>query len=142
MGGAGGGQINIVTKPGTSQFHGTAYEFLRNSALDARTWNEMPGTTHLRAEQFRSSLGGPVYGKKTFFFANYEGFRKTMAQTMIATVPTPAEASGRLQPQRRRYLRSASSPRQPGLRSRRPVSPANPQVLRDRFPGNIIPASG
>ena len=88
MGGAGGGQINIITKAGTSQFHGTAYEYLRNSAMDARTWNEMPGTTHLVQNNFGASLGGPVYGKKTFFFTNYEGFRQTMAQTSIDTVPT------------------------------------------------------
>src|ERR1039458_8028928 len=45
LGGAGGGQVNIVTRQGGSRFHGTGYEFLRNNALDARTWNEMPGTT-------------------------------------------------------------------------------------------------
>ncbi len=52
MGGAGGGQINIITKAGTSHFHGTAYEYIRNGALDARTWNEMPGTTHLVQNNF------------------------------------------------------------------------------------------
>lgn len=85
MGGAGGGQINIITKAGTSQFHGTVYEYLRNSALDARTWNEMPGTTHLVQHNFGGSLGGPLYGKKTFFFANFEGYRQTQAQTSIDT---------------------------------------------------------
>ncbi len=43
LGGAGGGQINIITRQGGSRFHGTGYEFLRNNALDARTWNETPG---------------------------------------------------------------------------------------------------
>src|SRR5260370_28540556 len=94
MGGAGGGQVNIITGRGTSKPHGTAYEFLRHDALDARTWNEMPGATHLRQNNFGGALGGPVIGKKTFFFANYEEFRQTMAQTMTGTVPTPAEATG------------------------------------------------
>src|SRR5260370_11087507 len=68
MGGAGGGQININTKAGTSQFHGTLYEFLRNNALDARTFNEMTGDNHLVHNQYGASLGGPLPGKKTFFF--------------------------------------------------------------------------
>jgi len=76
MGGAGGGQINIITRQGTSRFHGTGYEFLRNNALDARTWNEMPGTTHLVQNNFGAALGGPLAGKSTFFFANYEAFRQ------------------------------------------------------------------
>src|SRR5262249_13148401 len=94
MGGAGGGQINIVTRQGTSALHGTAYEFLRNNALDARTWNEMPGATRLVQNNFGAAVGGPLYGKKTFFFANYEGLRKTMARTMTGTVPTARESAG------------------------------------------------
>src|SRR3954467_9309926 len=94
MGGAGGGQINIITRQGTRRFHGTAYEYLRNDVMDARTWNEMPGTSRLRQNNFGASLGGPVAGKRTFFFTNYEGYRQTMAQTMAGTVPTPAEARG------------------------------------------------
>ena len=94
MGGAGGGQINIITKSGTSQFHGTLYEYLRNGALDARTWDEMPGTTFLVQHNFGGAIGGPVFGKKTFFFANYEGYRQTQAQTAIDTVPTADERGG------------------------------------------------
>jgi hypothetical protein len=67
MGGAGGGQVNIISRQGTTKLHGTAYEFLRNDALDARTWNEMPGTTHLRQNNFGASLGGPLLAKGTFF---------------------------------------------------------------------------
>ena len=94
LGGAGGGQINIVTHSGTSQFHGTAYEFLRNNALDARTFNEMSGGSHLVQNNYGGSFGGPVYGKKTFFFVNYEALRLSHAMTMTDTVPTGMEAMG------------------------------------------------
>src|SRR5215467_5709173 len=60
MGGAGGGQVNIVTRSGSNQFHGTVYEFLRNSALDARTFNEMDSANHLVQNNFGASLGGPL----------------------------------------------------------------------------------
>ena len=75
MGGAGGGQINHRHSFGHEQFHGTAYEFLRNNALDARSFNEMSGDSHLVQNNYGASFGGPVYGKKTFFFVNYEGFQ-------------------------------------------------------------------
>src|SRR6266516_1050722 len=87
MGGAGGGQINIVTRAGTNQVHGTAYEFLRNGALDAHTFNDM-GNNHLVQNNFGASFGGPIAHSHTFFFVNYEGFRHAMAHTMIDTVPT------------------------------------------------------
>lgn len=68
FGGAGGGQINVITRQGTTNFHGTVYEFLRNNVLDARTWDEMPGNSHLVQNNFGGALGGPVYGKSTFLF--------------------------------------------------------------------------
>ena len=94
MGGAGGGQVNIVTKSGTSRFHGTAYEFLRNGALDAYSFNEMPGGKFLVQNNFGAALGGPLFRKNTFFFVNYEGLRRTKADTSIATVPTAEESAG------------------------------------------------
>jgi hypothetical protein len=93
MGGAGGGQINIVTRGGTNQYHGTVYEFLRNGALDASSFNDM-GNNHMVQNDFGASLGGPIMHKRTFFFVNYEGFRHAMADTMIDTVPTPQEIAG------------------------------------------------
>ncbi len=69
MGGAGGGQINIVSNSGTSHYHGTAYEFLRNGAMDATTFGSM-GNNHLVQNNFGASLGGPLPVKNTFFFAN------------------------------------------------------------------------
>jgi hypothetical protein len=139
MGGAGGGQINIITRAGTSQFHGTAYEYLRNSALDARTWNEMPGTTHLVQHNFGSSLGGPIYGKKTFFFANYEGYRQTQAQTSIATVPTALESSGDFSQSSVNIFDPSSGQPNPNYNPTQPVSASNPLTIRSPFPGNVIP---
>jgi hypothetical protein len=141
MGGAGGGQINIITRQGSNQFHGTAYEFLRNDAIDARTWNEMPGTTHLVKNNFGASLGGPVYGKKTFFFLNYEGLRHTEAQTMIDTVPSMEEAQGDFSASGVNIYNPFSAHKNPNYNPSLPVSKTNPQVLRDPFPGNIIPES-
>src|ERR1035437_2595468 len=89
MGGAGGGQVNIVTRSGGNQFHGTAYEFLRNGAMDAYSFNDMGGTKHLAQNNFGGSLGGPISRKKyTFFFLNYEGLRHVQAETMTATAAT------------------------------------------------------
>src|SRR5262245_33321548 len=64
MGGAGGGQINIVTRSGSNEFHGTVYEFLRNNAMDARTFNEMDSANHLVQNNFGASVGGPIVSNK------------------------------------------------------------------------------
>jgi hypothetical protein len=94
MGGAGGGQINIATRTGTNEFHGTAYEFLRNNIFDARAFNEMNSSSHLVRNNFGASLGGPLRGKRSFFFFNYEGLRHTQSMAMIDTLPTATEVSG------------------------------------------------
>jgi len=65
MGGAGGGQINIITHSGSSQYHGTIYEFLRNGAMDASTFASM-GNNHLVQNNFGASFGGPLIGRKLF----------------------------------------------------------------------------
>jgi hypothetical protein len=93
MGGAGGGQVNIVTRSGSNNFHGTVYEFLRNGALDAHGFESM-GNNHLVQNNFGASVGGPIVHNHTFFFVNYEGFRHAMANTMIETVPTTEEIAG------------------------------------------------
>jgi hypothetical protein len=93
MGGAGGGQVNIVTRSGSNNFHGTVYEFLRNGALDAHGFDAM-GNNHLVQNNFGASVGGPIVHNHTFFFVNYEGFRHAMANTMIQTVPTAEEIAG------------------------------------------------
>jgi hypothetical protein len=139
MGGAGGGQVNIVTRTGTNQFHGTLYEFLRNDALDARTFNEMDSSSHLVRNNFGGSLGGPIVRNKSFFFANYEGLRLTQSMTMIQTVPTAEEVSGDFSMSGATIYNPFSSRPNPNFNPARPVSPGNPQVIRDPFPGNVIP---
>src|SRR5215472_16290202 len=93
LGGAVGGQINIVTLSGTSKYHGAVYDFLRNGALDASTFGSM-GNNHLVQNNYGTSFGGPLMRKRTFIFANYEGLRLAQADAQILTVPTMAEIQG------------------------------------------------
>jgi len=89
-----GGQVNIVTKSGTNQFHGTAFEYLRNSVLDAADFftNKNGGTKNpLHRNQYGGTFGGPVLKDKLFFFASYEGFRQIAPQVSTTRVPTAAE---------------------------------------------------
>jgi hypothetical protein len=87
--GGNGAVVNAVSKSGTNVFHGSAYEFHRNSALDARGFFD-PKTIPFRRNQAGGSLGGPVKKDKAFFFVNYEGIWQLLAQTKIATVPDAA----------------------------------------------------
>ena len=140
IGGAGGGQINIVTRSGANEFHGTAYEFLRNDVFDARTFNEMDAATHLVRNNFGGSFSGPIVRNKSFFFVNYEGLRHTQSETMVATVPTEDEINGNFQMSGATIYNPFSSHPNPAFDPSKPVSPANPQVIRDPFPNNAIPA--
>jgi hypothetical protein len=78
-----GGQISIVTKSGTNQFHGTAFDYLRNDIFDARNYFDAPPLVKptLRQNDFGATLGGPIFKNKTFFFFSYEGLRLLLPQT-------------------------------------------------------------
>jgi hypothetical protein len=90
-----GGVINAVTKSGTNQFHGTAYEFLRNSALDARNFFDTgTGPPPFKRNQFGASIGGPIVKGRTFFFADYEGIRQVKGHSIPAKVPSPNARKG------------------------------------------------
>jgi hypothetical protein len=93
LGRTGGGVVQMTTKSGTNQFHGSAYEYFRNDALDARTFFAATKTP-LRYNLFGASFSGPVRKDKTHFFFNYEGRRTTSGQTFIHNVPTAAEKIG------------------------------------------------
>jgi hypothetical protein len=85
-----GGQVIIVTQSGSNQWHGSAYEFLRNNALDAANFFDQGSAPPFQRNQFGASLGGAVQQDKTFFFTNYEGFRQNLHQTSAAFVPDNA----------------------------------------------------
>ena len=91
VGRAAGAIVNVITKSGTDQFHGTVYEFFRNDALNANAFKfgaNIP-KPKLRQNQFGGSLGGPIFRGKTFFFADYEGLNKIFNQNPASTtVPT------------------------------------------------------
>jgi hypothetical protein len=139
MGGAGGGQINIVTRSGTNQFHGTAYEFLRNGALDAHTFGDMGGSKHLVQNNFGASFGGPILHGKTFFFLNFEGLRRAKADTMTETVPTADEIAGNFSNSGTTIYDPVTAHANPNFDPSKPISPGNPQIIRDPFLNNQIP---
>jgi hypothetical protein len=85
-----GGQVIIVTQSGTNQIHGSAYEFLRNNALDAPNYFDQGSAPPFQRNQFGGSLGGPIRPEKTFLFGNYEGLRQRLHQTSAAFVPDAA----------------------------------------------------
>jgi outer membrane receptor protein involved in Fe transport len=91
-----GSVVNLVTKSGTNQFHGSLYEFLRNNVLDARNFFADPNAAspELRLNQFGGALGGPIQKDKAFFFGNYEGFRQVAGITRLTIVPTDAQKMG------------------------------------------------
>jgi hypothetical protein len=96
FGRSGGGAVNATTKSGTNQFHGSAWEFLRNEALDASQYGfgtAQPKAPH-KQNQFGATLGGPIVKEKVFFFGDYEGTRIHSATTDITTVPTQKETTG------------------------------------------------
>ena len=82
-----GAQISIVTASGTNRLHGTAYEFLRNSALDARNYFDRQQIPNFQRNNFGGSLGGPIRHDKVFLFGNYEGYRQNLGLSNVALVP-------------------------------------------------------
>jgi hypothetical protein len=90
-----GGVISAVTRSGTNQIHGSAYEFIRNDALDARNYFDIT-IPPFRRNQFGASIGGPIRRDKTFFFGNYEGVRQSLGLSVVDTVPSPSARAGTL----------------------------------------------
>jgi len=87
-----GSVVNIITRSGTNHFHGSAYEFFRNSGLDARNFfNTESRKSVFQNSNFGASLGGPVVKGKTFFFGAYEGQRENVGSDFLLLVPTQAE---------------------------------------------------
>lgn len=96
FGRAGGAVVNAAIKSGTNQFHGTAWEYLRNDKLDANGFFQNAAGLkkgELRRNEYGGSVGGPIFRNKTFFFGDYNGIRIRQATLKEPTVPTAAEAS-------------------------------------------------
>ncbi len=104
FGRAGGAVINASLRSGTNAFHGTAYDFIRNTSLNAVGFFKPsipPGRTTgvkpvLIQNQFGGTIGGPIIKDRTFFFADYEGFRRITRTLQLGTVPTAAQRAGQL----------------------------------------------
>ena len=131
-----GGQIDVVTKSGTNAFHGAAYEFLRNSALDAKNFFDKPQDKipPFKQNQFGGAIGGPIKKNRTFFFGDIDVFRQRLARTFVNTVPTAKMRDGdfsELLPGRQIYDPFTTRP-----------NPDNPGWVYSRpLPGNIIPSN-
>lgn len=125
-----GATVNVITKSGANEFHGSAYDFLRNDKFDARNFFS-PVKPVLRQNQFGASLGGPVIKNKLFFFGNYEGYRRSVQRTFVNTVPTEGMRAGNFGDVRDIFdpntLRAA-----PGTAS---------SFTRDPFPNRQIPVN-
>ena len=89
-----GNVINIVTKGGTNQFHGDAFEFYRNGLTDARNFFNYGARPTFGRNQFGGTLGGPIQKNKTFFFVYFEGLRQSTPNTVTDTLPTAADRTG------------------------------------------------
>jgi hypothetical protein len=125
------GQINIITKSGTNEFHGSIYHFLRNDAFDARPFNNPGELPAFRFNQFGATVGGPIRRDSTFFFLNFEGLRRVQGQSRIQSVPVSAQRLGDF---------SGGTPiYDPGTTRPDPSDPTGRRLIRDQFPGNVIP---
>jgi Carboxypeptidase regulatory-like domain len=94
--GRGGAVVNVVLKSGTNEFHGGLFEFVRNSAFDAKNYFDSPTLpiAPYKQNQFGGTFGGPIIKGKTFFFVDYQGTRIRQAQTLISMVPALSERGG------------------------------------------------
>ena len=92
-----GGVINSITRSGTNELHGSVYEFLRNSALDARNFfDATQSPPPFRRNQFGADAGGPIIKSKLFLFGDYEGIRQLLSTTTVDIVPSAAARTGHL----------------------------------------------
>lgn len=137
----GGGIMNLISKSGTNQFHGSMYQFNRNKVLRANDFfSNRAGRPRqpFNYNQFGAAVGGPIKKEKTFFFANWEQFMQRTLTSTIRSVPTSAQRSGDFS----QTLASAGALIQIFDPFSTRTDPANPQNrIRDPFSGNRIPAS-
>lgn len=132
-----GSVLNVVYKSGTNTFHGSAYEFLRNSVLDANNFfanSRGQALASFKRSQFGGVLNGPIVRNKTFFLLSYEGLRERSFGDTTQTVPTALQRTG--------DFSQTFAPNGQLIRIYDPLSPGGANgKLRSQFPGNVIPTS-
>jgi Carboxypeptidase regulatory-like domain len=136
--GKGGAVVNVALKSGTNQFHGDAFEFVRNSAFDSKNYFDSGSAPipPFKQNQFGGTLGGPILKNRTFFFVDYQGTRINQSQTVISTVPPQAERTGDFSD----LLTGVTAPNGYDTGQIYDPSTYNPVTnTRTPFPGNIIP---
>ncbi len=139
FGKSGGGVVSVVSKGGSSEFHGSVFEFLRNDNLDANSWsNNRVGRPRVefKRNQFGGNFSGPIWkSKKLFFLTSYEGLREGSPATTLQTVPTDIERTGNFS-QTRDVAGNVLPVFDPfSIRA----NPAGGGSIRDPFPGNAVP---
>jgi len=147
VGRSGGGTINIVTKQGTNQFHGTLFDYWRNSVFDANYFqlNQLgkPRGFH-NQHQFGGTVGGPIRKNKTFFFMAFEGHREVLPVPVINTVPTGIVVNPDGSVNMNAYLTGSGINRNGGIYNPFQCATTNADGTCNRraaFPGNVIPAN-
>src|SRR5439155_19450947 len=127
-----------ATQYGSSQYIGTIYEFLRNGAMDAITFATM-GNNHLVQNNFGASFGGPLIGKKTFFFVNYESLRLAQADAQVLTVPKQDEIKSDFSLSNVKIYDPTTAVKNPNYNPNLPTGPSNFPYTRSQFYNNQIP---
>jgi hypothetical protein len=138
----GAGTVMLITKGGTNKFHGEAYDYLQNSALDANSWYNKEygfGKSEFKQNQFGGNVSGPILKRyNLFFFGGYEGLRQPNTQTTMVTVPTQAERNGN-------FSAALNADGTPDLIynpfTTAAIGTNQTNFTRAQFPGNMIPAS-
>ena len=131
-----GGVVNLTTRAGGNTFHGSAFEFFRNEALNARNYfaSTNPVKPRFRRNQFGGVLGGPIRQDRTFFFSDYQGQRQTIGRTVISTVPTALQRQG--------VFTEAIGGRVPAIYDPATTMPVGSgATTRSQFSGNAIPVA-
>ncbi len=124
-GGGAGGQVHLVSKSGSNEFHGGAFEYVRNDIFDARTVFDGPELPPFRLNQFGANLGGPIVKSKVFFFLNYEGLRQRQGSTYTSQVPS-------------QLLRTEVLAKSPALRSLIEQYPAGMVPTKDKYVDDFV----
>ncbi len=128
-----GGVVNLITKSGSNDLHGSLYEYFRNDKLDAESFEFTvnPPKPEYRLNQFGGSVGGAIKKNKTFFFLDNEEYRQVQGNPLTLTIPTPAMRTGNFAGVAVIYDPTTTAP-----------DPANPgKFIRTPFAGNLIPAN-